>query len=121
VPDHRILSSSPTLESGYENAFNLLSQNPEITAIFAYNDLVALGVFRACKQLGRRVPEDCAVIGFDDIQLASLVDPPLTTVRLDKYSIGQLGMQRLLEMLDNPDTRFPPIDLGVEFIRRESA
>jgi LacI family transcriptional regulator len=121
VGDGRILPGAPTLEGGYENARRLLTQNPEVTAIFAYNDLLALGAIKACKELGRRIPADCAIIGFDDIQLASLVTPSLTTVRLDKYLMGQQAMTRLLEMLDQPESVFPPINLDVELVIRESA
>ncbi len=121
VPEHRVRSSSPTLESGYEKALDMLRQDPKITAIFAYNDLMALGAIRACNKLGLRVPDDCAVVGFDDIQLASLVSPALTTIRLDKYEIGQMAMQRLLKMISSPEVKLPPLSLNVEFVRRESA
>lgn len=116
-----LLAGWPTLEKGYDAALRLLRQNPHITAIFAYNDLLALGAIKACKELGRRVPDDCAIIGFDDIQLASLVSPALTTIRLDKYEIGRQAMSRLLEMLENPEVVFSPIQLGVELVIRESA
>ena len=121
VPEQRVLYGTPTWESGYETGLRLLTQEPQVTAIFAYNDLVALGAVKACQKLGRRVPEDCAIIGFDDIQLASLVSPSLTTVRLDKYALGQQAMTRLLEMLDHPKRVFPPINLDVELVIRESA
>lgn len=121
IKEGRILPGAPTLESGYENAKRLLTQAPEITAIFAYNDLLALGAIKACKELGRRIPIDCAIVGFDDIQLASLVTPALTTVRLDKYLIGQQAMARLLQMLDQPERVFSPISLNVELVVRESA
>jgi LacI family transcriptional regulator len=121
VTEEAVLGGLPTLESGYEAAMRLLRQNPQVTAIFAYNDLLALGAIKACKELGRRVPDDCAIIGFDDVQLASLVSPALTTIRLDKYDIGRQAMGRLLEMLDTPDTRFPAIELGTELVIRESA
>lgn len=121
VTEEAVLAGLPTLESGYEAALRLLRQNPQVTAIFAYNDLLALGAIKACKELGRRVPDDCAIIGFDDVQLASLVSPALTTIRLDKYDIGRQAMGRLLEMLDTPDTRFPAIELGTELVIRESA
>jgi DNA-binding LacI/PurR family transcriptional regulator len=80
-----------------------------------------LGAIQACKELGRRVPVDCAIIGFDDIQLAALVNPTLTTIRIDKYGIGQQAMKRVLEMLDNPEATFSPIELGVDLVIRESA
>jgi LacI family transcriptional regulator len=121
VVEPRILSGLPTLASGYEVALRLLKQDPPVTAIFSYNDLQALGAIQACKELGRHIPADCAIIGFDDIQLASLVDPALTTIRIDKYSMGQQAMRRLLDMLDNPDMDFSPIEMDVELVVRESA
>ena len=116
----RLWSGVPKFEQGFEATLQLLTEHPEISAIFAYNDLMAAGVIQACKKLGRRVPDDCAIIGFDDIALATLVDPPLTTVRLPKYKIGQMAMSRLLEMLEQPDYDFPPIHLDVELAVRES-
>ena len=121
VVKQHIVPGWPTLESGYEATLGLLRQDPQVTAIFAYNDLLALGAIKACKELGRRIPADCAIIGFDDIQLASLVTPSLTTIRLDKYLLGQQAMTRVLEMLDQPEAVFPPIFLDVELVIRESA
>jgi LacI family transcriptional regulator len=99
----------------------LLSQYPQISAIFAYNDLLALGAIRACNELGRRIPTDCAIIGFDDIGWAATSTPALTTVRVDKYDLGCQAVARLLEMLENPEIVFPPICLDVELVLRESA
>jgi DNA-binding LacI/PurR family transcriptional regulator len=121
VIEEQILGGPPTRESGYENAWKLLTQFPRITALFAYNDLMALGALSACRKLKRRVPEECAIIGFDDTLYASLTMPPLTTVRLDKYLIGREAMARLFDMLELPDTTFPPIELDVELVVRESA
>jgi LacI family transcriptional regulator len=114
-------SRSPTLESGYEAARWLLTQHPQVTAIFAYNDLLALGAIRACKELGRNVPTECAIVGFDDIQWAAAATPSLTTVRINKYELGQQAMTRLLAMLTEPDQVFPTIYLDVELVIRESA
>ncbi|MCB0196696.1 MAG: LacI family DNA-binding transcriptional regulator [Anaerolineae bacterium] len=120
ITPSRFLSGMPKFERGIEATHQLLTEHPEISAIFTFNDLLAAGAIQACKKLGRRVPDDCAIIGFDDTQLASLIDPPLTSVRLPKYEIGQVAMQRLLEMLEHPDQDFPPIHLDVELIVRES-
>ncbi len=116
-----ILSGPPTIEGGYAAARHLLTRYPQVTAIFAYNDLRALGAIQACHDLGRRVPGQCAIIGFDDIRLAAMVSPSLTSVRVDKYYLGQQAMIRLLSMLDEPDTTFPPICVDVELVMRESA
>jgi LacI family transcriptional regulator len=67
----------PDTEGGYEAAMSLLNKNPEITAVFAFNDLTATGVLRVCTELKRQVPYDVEIIGVDDIPLASLVTPAL--------------------------------------------
>ena len=82
---------------------------------------IALRVIRACKDLGRRVPTDCAIVGFDDIQWAAMATPSLTSIRVDKYNLGQQAMNRLLTMLDSPETSFAPLCVGVELVIRESA
>ena len=79
----------PDLEGGYAAARQLLSLRPQIDALLCYNDLVAVGALQACATAGRGVPEDMAVVGFDDILLAGLVTPPLTTLRSDRRGWAQ--------------------------------
>jgi DNA-binding LacI/PurR family transcriptional regulator len=112
---------APTYECGHLAARQLLTQHPQVTAIFAYNDLLALGAIWACNDLGRDIPTDCAIVGFDDIQWAAMSTPPLTSVRVDKVDLGRQAISRLLAVLDNPDVTFPPIYVGVELVTRESA
>ncbi len=121
VREEWISYGPPVRERGYEAARRLLSQHPEIDALFAYNDLLALGAIHACHAMGRRVPEDCAVIGFDDIALADALLPPLTTVHVDKYELGWRAMERLLEMIAAPEVQFAPLYMGVDLIVRGSA
>ena len=73
------------------------------TAIFACNDLQALGVYDAARQLGRRIPEDLSVVGFDDLQMTEIVSPPLTTVRQPFEEMGSTAT----EMIINFDKRMP--------------
>jgi len=87
----------PMVESGRREACQLLTHHPEITALFCYNDLSAVGALQACAELGRRVPDDIAIVGFDDIPLASLVTPALTTCHIPKYELGSQAMHLLLE------------------------
>ncbi len=89
----------PVVESGHAAALDLLTQQPEITALFCFNDLTAVGALRAAAQLGRRVPDDLAIVGFDDIPLASLVTPPLTTCHVPLYELGQQAVQLLLSQM----------------------
>ncbi|HXM72370.1 MAG TPA: LacI family DNA-binding transcriptional regulator [Candidatus Dormibacteraeota bacterium] len=77
----------------------LLEARPDITAIFAQNDTLALGVLNALRSLGKRVPDDCAVAGCDDIDMAAFMVPPLTTVHVPFYETGTEAMRLLLNMI----------------------
>jgi len=88
-----------TIEAGYQACTRLLAQAPEVTAISCFNDLIAVGVLRACEVLGRRVPDDVAVTGFDDIELASLAVPALTTVHVPRQQVGEALMEALLQVI----------------------
>lgn len=84
-----------TTESGYRHG-RALGVRPEVTAIFAANDQMALGAMRALHELGRRIPADVSVVGFDDMAEARSFWPPLTTVRQDFTTVGRLSVQKLL-------------------------
>ena len=88
-----------TIREGMIAAATLLSQRPCPDAIFAYNDLLAVGVLMACKRLGLRVPDDVAIIGVDDTQMAAVTDPPLSTIRLHQYHTGERAVSLLLSLL----------------------
>ena len=75
-----VVRTDLTQEDGHAAALDLLSRPERPTAIFASNDLQALGVYQAARALGLRIPADLSVVGFDDLPIAALVDPPLTTV-----------------------------------------
>ena len=85
----------------------LLPREPD--AVFATNDLMAVGALRALREAGRRVPDDVAVVGFDDLAIACTTDPPLTTVRQDIDVVGQTAVETLLRILDGepPEPRQP--------------
>ena len=105
----------PIVESGREVAHDLLSCYPEITALFCYNDLSAIGALHACADLGRRVPEDVAIAGYDDIPMAALVTLSVTTCRLPKTELGGQAMRLLL---DHPQLqrRLPDIIIQPQLI-----
>ena len=89
-------------ESGYRGTRQLLELDEPPTAIFAASDLMAAGALRAASEAGIRVPGDLAVVGFDDIGLASLITPQLTTVRQDMEALGQAAAEALGEMIEDP-------------------
>ncbi len=96
----------PTWQAGYETGKVLLSQHPELDSVIAGNDLVALGVMRAAVEQGLRIPQDLALIGGDDILMASQVTPPLTTFRSDKYHIGTMAAELLLRRVEGDLTYY---------------
>lgn len=109
------------LEHGIESSKELLTRYPEITALFCYNDLIAIGAIQSCKELCLAVPDDCAVVGFDNIRFGALTCPSLTTVHCDKYEIGKQAATLLVDMFKTPEKIFPSIRVDVELIVRESA
>lgn len=113
--------SDGTIEGGIEATRSLLTERPEITALFAYNDMLAVGALRACQEMNRRVPQDCAIVGFDDVPLARLVSPPLSTVRMDQHQLGGKAMNLLLCLIDAPSHKPDPVHLDVRLIVRESS
>ena len=85
------------LESGRRAAERLLASAPRFTAIFAHSDLLALGAIAALRRHGLRVPDDVSIVGYDDIPVASVVDPPLTTVRQPMREVGELAARLITD------------------------
>lgn len=90
-----------TTESGYRLGLEL-GRRPEVTAIFAANDQMALGAMRALHELGRDIPGDVSVVGFDDMDEARAFWPPLTSVHQDFREVGRIAMERLLGHIADP-------------------
>lgn len=118
--DSLIVGENPTLAGGYEAAKTLLDQRPDVTAIFTYNDLMGLGAIRACRDLNLSVPQDVSVIGFDDIQLASMVTPALSSIRVDKYQMGRLAFERVYSLIQDPNAMRGRIEMQATLVSRES-
>lgn len=94
-----IVHVMPDTSTGKEAAKMLFTRHPDIDAILAFNDLVAIGAMQACQAIGKKIPDDVAIIGADDIPLASLVHPPLSTSRINLADLGQLATRTLLDKL----------------------
>lgn len=111
----------PSVEGGYEATRYLLGDCPELTALFCFNDLIAVGALQACEELKRRVPEDLAIVGHDDIPVAALVSPTLTTCRVPRYELGARAVNALLERLRDCPGECNQSVLQPELVIRESA
>jgi DNA-binding LacI/PurR family transcriptional regulator len=109
-----------TLDSGYTAMSQLLADDPALDAVFAASDLMADGALKALRAAGRRVPDDVAVVGFDDIALAQYTDPPLTTVRQPIMEIGRQMAGQLLALVGGTDIE-PTMTLPTELVVRRSA
>jgi LacI family transcriptional regulator len=109
-------------ESGYRAGRELLAQKAKPDAVFAANDMMAVGCMLAFKEAGVRVPQDIAVAGFDDILIARYVSPPLSTVQVRIADLGREALERLAGLL-NPDHDAPATvhTLGCEIVIRETS
>ena len=87
---------------------NLGLRDRSVTAVFASNDQMSLGVLRAMHEAGRRIPEEVSVVGFDDVPEASYFTPPLTTVRQDFGEVGSRSLRVLLRAIDSVASRERP-------------
>ncbi|MGC9199095.1 MAG: LacI family DNA-binding transcriptional regulator [Acidobacteriaceae bacterium] len=130
--DPRLVVSLPNrvdptsgFDGGLKLARQMISSSPGFTAVLAFDDLTALGVVRGLKEEGVRVPEDCSVIGFDDILPAAVCTPGLTTIRQPLHDMGSLATQRLLHVLQRPNRENPsahkPHMLAPELVVRSSS
>jgi LacI family repressor for deo operon, udp, cdd, tsx, nupC, and nupG len=111
-------------EFSFESGFNLMMkflslENPP-TALFAGNDEMAMGAIKAAKSKGLRVPEDLSVVGFDDIQFASIFEPALTTVAQPTFDMGQKAMRLLLKLIKDEEIEKDQFILPDKLIVRES-
>jgi DNA-binding LacI/PurR family transcriptional regulator len=109
-----------TPQMGYPFAKQLLERKVPFTALFAYNDLSALGAIRAFQEAGLRVPQDISVVGFDDIQGAAYNTPSLTTVRQPLTRMGNLAAQTLLDRIESKKDEPKEIAVEPELVVRES-
>ena len=104
---------TPSPEIGYVAMKKLLAGGEKFTALFAFNDISAIGAIRALEESGLRVPQDVSVMGFDDIYAAEFHNPALTTIRQPLYEMGRLAAQTVLDGLKNPGNAIPEV-LNVE-------
>ncbi|GAA2617094.1 LacI family DNA-binding transcriptional regulator [Dactylosporangium fulvum] len=105
-------------EGAYRAAVDLLETRRDFTAVIAESDMMAIGILRALNEHGLRVPDDVSVTGFDDIDLAAFILPPLTTVRQDTQAMGSAAVRALLGIIQGATP--PPIVLPTEVVVRRS-
>jgi LacI family transcriptional regulator len=120
--DRRLLVEGDfTREGGHVAIQQILESGVTFDAVFAHNDLTAVGVLDGLRQAGRTVPEDVAVVGFDDISIAAHTQPSLTTVRQPSREMGEAAAKLLLSRLSGEDLPDGPLVVPTELVVRESA
>lgn len=105
---------------GYLLTRKLLASQPAITGISTANDAMAFGVIRALLEHGKKIPADISLIGFDNLELAAILQPPLTTVHQPKYEMGEAAVQILVRQIVRPESGPEHRVLGVQLVERES-
>jgi DNA-binding LacI/PurR family transcriptional regulator len=124
---HRDLTPPPSLivrerisiEGGHRAGLRLLALDAPPTAVICHNDTMAIGVLQACAERRVRVPRDLSVVGWDDVPYASLVTPPLTTVRVPRHELGRAAAATLLDLIAGRATQESGA-LPLQLIRRKS-
>lgn len=127
VAEHRldvdtswVVGASQSVDGGDESFDVLRTAHPDLTALFTFNDIIAIGAMRRARRLGLRIPGDLAVVGFDGLELGTIVEPALTSVAIDMEKLGTLAIEQVAELLAGKPA--PPDDLVVsgELLLRDS-
>jgi len=98
----------------------MLARSPRPTALFCNVDFYAAHIISALLTIGYRVPEDISVVGFDDLDIAQMIHPLLTTVRIDRRAMSEWAMRRLIARIEGDDSPPLTIHVGAKLIERES-
>lgn len=120
VNEDIIVEGNWQIDSGYKRTMELLDQGKEFTAIFAGNDLMAVGAIKALKSRNIKIPEQVEIIGFDNIDLSWIIEPQLSTVGQPAYKMGAKGAQQLINLIEGKKIVNKSIILEPELILRET-
>jgi DNA-binding LacI/PurR family transcriptional regulator len=120
IPEPPSVEGDWSADSGYEVGRELAADKT-VTAVFTANDDMAIGLIRALREAGRRVPADVSVVGFDDIPVADHISPRLTTMRQPFDAVAKAGLELLVHAIEKPDVDPSPVsDPPVELVIRDS-
>lgn len=119
IPEE-IICENYTKECGYASGFVILEKSPRPTAVFCASDMIAIGLMEFLEEKGIRVPDDLAIVGFDDISHASVVRPRLSTVHQPLAEMGSIGTGKLLRLLSGEEKDYTRLVLKTELVVRES-
>ena len=110
---------SPSIEGAFLDMIEIIEQSePLAKCYFADNDLIAAGAMRALKTKGYRIPDDIAIVGFDNINFSTIVEPSLSTIHVPKREMGQIALDRLIELIRQPKSVPLKIEVSTTLIKR---
>lgn len=115
-----VIDTDFTLDAGYAAALSLIDRNPRPTALFAIDDVLAIGALRALREQGLHVPGDMALMGFNDDPITLCVDPRLSTVRIPIFELGARATELLIQRIRSPEREPTQVILPSELVIRES-
>lgn len=119
--ENYIVNGNFDMDSAIAKTIELLQQHPEIDGIFAANDTMAIGAIKAVHKIGKKTPEDIAIIGFDGISLSKATTPELTTIVQPIYEMGEKAAEMLIQFIEGKPVEHPFLRLDIELIERESS
>ena len=120
LAEENILEGDYEMQSGFDAMQQLLTRPEKPTAVFAFDDPMAIGAICAATQAGFRVPEDISIVGYDDVEMARFSSPPLTTIRHPKAELGQLAVELLVSRVRNKELTVEALNVQPELVVRNS-
>lgn len=105
---------------GYNSMKKIIDLNKQPTAIFCQGDKIAFGAIKAINESEYRVPDDYSIIGFDDIEISSYIEPQLTTIHQDKFKMGKTAAELLIKIINNPAMKYSPAIIPTRLVKRRS-
>lgn len=121
LADKYTVTISTSMDGSYNDMAAYLKTDPVLpSAFFADNDVIAVGAMKALKEFGYRIPEDISLIGFDDLPFCEITSPKLTTIRTVKKELGQMAVEKILDMVKNGDHIKTKVEISTTFIERDS-
>ena len=115
-----ILRSAPDLDSVYQKSYQFIGEYPDVTAFFCLFDYISLAVYKAIQKRGLRVPQDIALIGYDDIELDRFMPVELSSVRTNSFKLGEISARIIIDFLQNSDAEIQQVVLPPILVERES-
>ncbi|TCO55058.1 LacI family transcriptional regulator [Actinocrispum wychmicini] len=114
-----VVAAGQSIDGGQRAMVTILDTQPKLDALLTYNDVIAIGAMRTARHLGRRIPEDLAVIGFDGLHIGTMVEPPLSSVWIDTQKLGTTAIDQVEHLLAGEDPE--PVTIRASLLLRGSA